>query len=174
MPQSVNFSVKYVCKNHCMAIYCDTGIFCLSITGIEIFQYYPLLTSVCTYACTLLIVFTCRGTIDVLNRISKAADAICDGNLVERQVRSQNDWNLLPAQVSVCMCAHVCLYMVYVCAYRELDAIWLNKPEDKFTMHLHTLHFQWTFQPLCVSHRAQIIYWKYLIVIWYSCAYDKG
>ena len=26
-----------------MAIYCDTGVFCLSITGTENFQYHPLL-----------------------------------------------------------------------------------------------------------------------------------
>ena len=35
--------------------------------------------------------------------LSKAADAICDGNLVEKQVRSHNDWNLLPTQVCVCV-----------------------------------------------------------------------
>ena len=37
---------KYLSKllrNHCMAIYRDTGVFCLSITGTENFQYRPLL-----------------------------------------------------------------------------------------------------------------------------------
>jgi len=36
----------------------------------------------------------------VMDQISKAADAICDGNLVEKHVRSRNDWGLLPSQVS--------------------------------------------------------------------------
>ena len=52
--------------------------------------------------------FICRGSIDVLDRMSKAADAICDGNLVEKQVSSQNNWNLLPTQVCVCVCVCVC------------------------------------------------------------------
>ena len=56
--------------------------------------------------------FTFRGTIEVLDRMSKAADAICDGNLVEKQVRSHNDWNLLPAQVCVC-CIHLCVSVYY-------------------------------------------------------------
>ena len=37
---------KYLSKllrNHCMTIYRDTGVFCLSITGTENFQYRPLL-----------------------------------------------------------------------------------------------------------------------------------
>ena len=33
-----------ILRNHCMAIYRDTGVFCLSITGTENFQYRPLLT----------------------------------------------------------------------------------------------------------------------------------
>ena len=32
-----------ILRNHCMAIYRDTGVFCLSITGTENFQYRPLL-----------------------------------------------------------------------------------------------------------------------------------
>ena len=32
-----------ICKNHCMEIYRDTAVFCLSITRTEIFQYRPLL-----------------------------------------------------------------------------------------------------------------------------------
>ena len=42
----------------------------------------------------------CRGMLGVLDSMSKAADAICDGNVVEKHVRSQNDWGLLPTQVS--------------------------------------------------------------------------
>ena len=41
----------------------------------------------------------CRGSMAVMDQISKAADAICDGNLVEKHVRSLNDWSLLPTQV---------------------------------------------------------------------------
>ena len=36
-------------KNHYTAIYRDTGVFCLSITGTENFQYRPLLT--CDFVC---------------------------------------------------------------------------------------------------------------------------
>ena len=35
-----------------------------------------------------------------LEIISKAADAISDGNLVERLIRSDQSWSLLPLQVS--------------------------------------------------------------------------
>ena len=56
------------------------------------------------YCVRCLMVFICRGSIDVLDRMSKAVDAICDGNLVEKQVRSQNNWNLLPTQVcTICV-----------------------------------------------------------------------
>ena len=48
----------------------------------------------------LLTVSGCRGMLGVLDSMSKAADAICDGNVVEKHVRSQNDWGLLPTQVS--------------------------------------------------------------------------
>lgn len=33
--------------------------------------------------------------------LSRAADSICDGDLVDRQIRSKQNWNLLPTQVSV-------------------------------------------------------------------------
>ena len=58
--------------------------------------------------------FICRGNIDVLDRMSKAADAICDGNLVEKQVRSQNNWNLLPTQVCAMLCV-ACIVCLCLC-----------------------------------------------------------
>ena len=32
--------------------------------------------------------------------VSKAADSLCQGDLVEATIRSRNSWNLLPVQVS--------------------------------------------------------------------------
>lgn len=33
--------------------------------------------------------------------LSRAADSICDGDLVDSQIRSKQNWSLLPTQVSV-------------------------------------------------------------------------
>lgn len=41
--------------------------------------------------------------------LSRAADSICDGDLVDRQIRSKQNWNLLPTQVSV-QCSFYVLY----------------------------------------------------------------
>lgn len=35
--------------------------------------------------------------------LSRAADSICDGDIVDRQIRSKQNWNLLPTQVSTFM-----------------------------------------------------------------------
>lgn len=32
--------------------------------------------------------------------LSRAADSICDGDLVDKQIRTKQNWNLLPTQVS--------------------------------------------------------------------------
>ena len=38
-----------ILRNHYMATYRDTGVFCLSITGTENFQYRPLLATMLNY-----------------------------------------------------------------------------------------------------------------------------
>lgn len=35
-----------------------------------------------------------------LDLLSQAADSICDGDLVEKLIRSEGHWGLLPVQVS--------------------------------------------------------------------------
>lgn len=44
----------------------------------------------------------CRGDMKKhLMLLSRAADSICDGDLVDSQIRSKQNWSLLPTQVSV-------------------------------------------------------------------------
>ena len=40
-----------------------------------------------------------RNKRDVMKLVSKAADSFCDGDLVDRTIRSRNAWGLLPTQV---------------------------------------------------------------------------
>jgi hypothetical protein len=57
----------------------------------------------------------CRGDMKKhLMLLSRAADSICDGDLVDNQIRSKQNWSLLPTQVSVVgfvviVCLSVCL-----------------------------------------------------------------
>ncbi|GAB5570879.1 replication factor C subunit 1 [Prionailurus iriomotensis] len=37
--------------------------------------------------------------------LSRAADSICDGDLVDRQIRSKQNWSLLPTQGHLCQCS---------------------------------------------------------------------
>lgn len=39
--------------------------------------------------------------------LSRAADSICDGDIVDRQIRSKQNWNLLPTQVSTALMSFV-------------------------------------------------------------------
>ena len=40
-----------------------------------------------------------------LDLLSKAADSICDGDLVDKQIRSNQAWSLLPTMVNIKPCA---------------------------------------------------------------------
>ena len=46
--------------------------------------------------------------------VSKAADSLCQGDLVEATIRSRNSWNLLPVQVSPVF-SSFSLFLVLVC-----------------------------------------------------------
>uniref|UniRef100_A0A8B9EYQ7 Replication factor C subunit 1 n=1 Tax=Amazona collaria TaxID=241587 RepID=A0A8B9EYQ7_9PSIT len=41
--------------------------------------------------------------------LSRAADSICDGDIVDRQIRSKQNWNLLPTQWHSTTCSSLCL-----------------------------------------------------------------
>lgn len=62
-------------------------------------------------ACSMVVVCVCvRGNLkNHLVLLSKTADSICDGDLVDRQIRSRQTWSLLPTQVhthSVPLCVN--------------------------------------------------------------------
>ena len=42
-----------------------------------------------------------------LSLLARTAESICDGDLVDRQVRGNGNWNLLPTQVSI---RYVCVW----------------------------------------------------------------
>ncbi len=51
--------------------------------------------------------FLSRGnSCEVMKCIAKAADSICDGELVEKQIRASSRWELLPLQVEWCVDIH--------------------------------------------------------------------
>lgn len=58
--------------------------------------------------------------------LSKAADSICDGDLVDRQIRSKQNWSLLPTQVNSTFHFHclipafhsICCFVVTGCECR--------------------------------------------------------
>ena len=90
----------------------------------------------------ILTVSVCRGMLGVLDSMSKAADAICDGNLVERHVRSQNDWGLLPTQVhamlyicSLVACVPICVH-TYICVYVRMHECTIHTDVRTY-IHIH-------------------------------------
>ena len=52
--------------------------------------------------------FHLRGNVAAtLKCIAMTADSLCDGDLVEKKIRSTSNWGLLPLQVHV-LCVYVC------------------------------------------------------------------
>ena len=57
-------------------------------------------TTISIYLVKIFVVHISRGNIvATLRCISKAADSLCDGDLVEHKIRSSSYWGLLPLQV---------------------------------------------------------------------------
>ena len=58
---------------------------------------------------------TSRGNPFVtLDLVARTADSICDGDLVEKRIRAQSKWELLPLQVK----SHIDVMLVFrVCAF---------------------------------------------------------
>lgn len=54
-----------------------------------------------------------------LRCVAKAADSLCDGDLVERKIRSSQNWGLLPLQVYITICKNstksVCITDGFLC-----------------------------------------------------------
>ena len=51
--------------------------------------------------CVTLALFSRGNRTKHLSLLARTAESICDGDLVDRQVRGNGNWNLLPTQVSV-------------------------------------------------------------------------
>ena len=89
------------------------------------------------YSCQLKCMSCCfRGNIAAtLKCIAMTADSLCDGDLVERRIRSSSNWGLLPLQVvCVCVCLHVrafictcvrvCVCVLLTCMYVQSEQVY--------------------------------------------------